>query len=477
MYYTGTMSEPALRPPSDADQKRWDETSRRRRILYGEHGEDVRELTRLLVGTDREAAWKRVDLSVNLAENTCGKLSAMYLEEPVLHHPDVGADVLVAVRDVFRRARYWPLMDRVQRDTLGMRETLVHLDIDTKGELTARLVYGDRVVMEAGDRPSIPEMVAELRQRRVDGQWRWLWDVLRVTADGSVSARVTSSLDDAGEVHEGLAPSTDAYGGELPYVVYRAAEHGGLWSPYEWAGLFDATLNGSVYRAFVGHVIRAGSWPQRYIINGEITGASVTPGNPKMPEIGGSDGARPRRGIPADPALVIPIKAEPNSEHPAQAGQWEPAADPEMLLRTVMAYDRAALESIGIDPAAVLRTSSDPTSGVALTVSREAQREAQKQWLPLFEASDLEVVRKVIAMRNHVLRQDIPVDGWTIIYRSLPPTESEETSRQARILARVEAGFMSPVDAYIAFFPGTSADQAQDALQEIARTKRLIQAG
>lgn len=482
MYYTDSMTPGDIQPPSSADRARWAETARRYRVLYGEHAGDVRGLTKQLVGTQRESAWKRVDLSVNLAENTCGQLAAMYLEEPVLFHPDALPEHLVEVRDLFRSARLWPLMDRVQRDTLGMRETAVHLDVSARGEITPRLVHGHRLVAEGGTRPSVPVQLAEARKRTIGEQERWVWDVVQVGQDGSVSSTIRTSLENDAEVYPGA--KTDAYhwadrSAFLPYVMYRAAEHGGMWSPYEWAGLFDATLYGCVYRAFVGHTLRTSSWPQRWVANGTIVGTSPQgDGNPEMPEIGSenSSSAR-RRGLPADPAMVIPIEAAPGSEHPVQVGQWEPAADPEMLLRTVMAADRSALESIGIDPAAVVRTSSDPRSGVALTVSREAQREAQKQWLPLFMASDIELVEKAIAMRNRVLRGSIPERGWQITYRSLPPTETELTSRQARILEQVDRGLMSPVDAYIEFHPGATRDQATKALQEIAAERRRIQAG
>lgn len=482
--YYGFIVSGKPQAPTDADAVRWSVTGPRRQVLYGEHMKAVQETVADRVKSERADAMGAVDLSVNLAEQTCGQLSAMYVESPWLHVDGIDPGTLQEINDWFESAQLWPLMDRCQRDTLGLREMLVHLDV-VEGALIPRLVFPDCVAAEAGANPSMPTKIYETRERQVEGKWSWFWYVVELTESGT-SFRVLSSLDDDAEDVSGtFKVSSDAYQyadgtGFLPYVMYRAAKHSEMWSPNEWAGLFSATLQICVFLTYFDHGMLQASWAQRWMANGRVVGGKTSEpagvptinGNGKTPSVA-------RHGVTSDPAVLLKFESSGDNEHPIQVGQFVPAVDPGQVLGAALSYLRNALESIGIDPAAVVRTTSDPRSGIALTVSREAQREAQKQWFSLFRASDLELVRKAIAMRNRLAPSgpQWPETGWRITYRSLPPTEAELSAKQARLTDQIDRGLASKVDVYMELHPGVSRDAATKKLREIAAENRRIEAG
>jgi len=80
-------------PESSEDRKRWRHTRLRRRILYGEHEEDLRERTQRQVGKTRFEAWGRdVDMSSNVAETVYSGMAVQYDKTPTVSQED-GADI------------------------------------------------------------------------------------------------------------------------------------------------------------------------------------------------------------------------------------------------------------------------------------------------------------------------------------------------------------------------------------------------
>lgn len=442
-------------PHNHDDRVRWSITSPRRQILYNQHRKLARELAKENVGSKRDRAWKSPDLAVNVAESITGQLAAMYRIAPVIHHPDAGA--AKALTDLLDRAEVWPLMSRVQRDALGLRECFLRLDVDKAGEISPRIAFPDEVLAKGFvGKPDRPREVRELRLRENErGEERWYWDVMDVkartyTVEDSEGKDVSSQFL-AGDGYTG--DYSAVYGDTLPYIIYRAAKTGTMWCPTDWAGLFAGTLQSVVMRTFFGHCFRQSSWPQRNAIDLEPAGASAN-----------RDGDD---SLVTDPATIMQWRQTSEEGNTGTLHQWMAAANPAELLATIGAYERGVITSIGISASDILRTSEDPRSGLALAVSREGRREAQRQWEPLFRASDLEMIRTSATMHNAVSSDSIPVDGYTLHYRALPLSPAEKAAKRAEVLELMDRGLMSKVDAYREFNPGVSDEQAIEALRNI----------
>lgn len=295
-------------------------------------------------------------------------------------------------------------MQRVQRDTLGLREMLLRIEVSDGGTLRYRPVFPDLAqVKPHPDDPMRMQSFAELRRRKVGTEWRWLWDVFELSDDGEASYRVLG--DRNGEPDRGTDLSPEVLGGAkagedyrfryedgtpfIPAVMYHAAVTGKLWDPFEWCEVVEATLNVGVLWSFWAHVVRDASWPQRYGLGVTVAGASA---------VGG--GQTRRREVVTDPASVVMFEPLPNFEGQPSLGQFDPGGDPVAIAESVAAYERRVIAFIGMSPSDIHRVSGDPRSGYALAITRDAQREHQTRLEPAFSRSDRETLRKSAALWN-----------------------------------------------------------------------------
>lgn len=468
-----TPIPPMPHDPSEA--ARWEHTRLRRRLLYGAWREDLDRRIGLAIGAVRREAWGVPDLSSNVFRASMQSLSVLYDRRPKVSHNEPGAadELSKYVVD----AGLWPLMQRVQRDTLGMREMFIRVDVvadrdePEDAEVTYRPIPPDMVLAHADpEHPDEPVEVRELRLRRDRvGRPRWTWDVLSVADYDQPYYRVLSAGSEAGEdlsleylgVEGGLVGEAYPYryaDGRplLPIVLYHAAKTGMLFDPYEASELVEGSLNVAVFWSMFGHVIRQASWPQRYAVGVRVPSATID----------GDQDNTIRESVIPDPATVLLFEPSDEGMSP-QISQWDAGADPQALQDAIAMYERRLAAFAGISPSDVQRVAGDPRSGFALAINREAAREAQKRYEPVFSPIDEELLGKTAALINRVMGTALPEDDYRVAYESLPPSPEERQSEREHVLGLIGAGLLDRVEAYRQLHPGLSRADAEAALAEI----------
>jgi hypothetical protein len=440
------------------EARRVEHSRKRRRMLYGAHDVDLDRLLRQAVGNVRAEAWRPIDLSANPYLSIWSQLAVLYAEAPLVV-TEPGAE---GVAEALAAAGYWQAMMRVQRDALAMREMLVRIDATEDGRVVARPVYPDMV--EARCDPADPSrLVSVLEWVQRDGQWL----AHECSIDGEVPRyTVTTRSGDAvtrqvlGQDYAG-----DAYPYRLedgapivPYVLYHAAETGCLFDPYTMREVVEGSLMLGVYLTYFGHVLRSASWPQRYAIGAQVLGADAVDADGNV-QAG-------RREVVTDPATLVEMVVDPAYTGQPLVGQWQTSADPEKVLTAVAMYERRVLTLAGVQAPDVTRQDADIRSGYSLAVSRESAREAQRVYEPQFRRGDCAALAMAAALLNRATGSAYPESpaAYRVTYRGLPRSPAELMAQVSEIKARVDAGLLGPVSAYIEIHPGTPREEAVDAV-------------
>ena len=440
-----TSSTPT--PLDTADIPRMEHSRLRRRMLYGLWGPDLAERAKRAMGLIRADAIGEVDLSGNALSSTSSAGAALYDRTPMV----TGAtpEAAQAMTGILRRAGYWPMMQRGQRDLLALRELPIRIDVttpegDALPEVRYRPAWPDLMhAVPDAERPERPAQVREamLRTDPETGQAVWTWDHWSL-----VGEPVHQILDERGadvSVKFGL-PAGGLRGesypwwlGEqpiLPYVWHHAARGGQLWDSWFGMEIVEGTLNIGVLWTFFAHCVRNASWPQRWILNAKPAGGETV---------------GERQTVTADPAVVLQlVPATDEQGVQPSAGQWASGADPQALAEAIGVYERRVAAFAGLDPSDVQRVSGDPRSGYAISISREGKREAQRRYAPVMEITDTEILRTTAAMVNSALDLDtLPLEGWGVEYQALPPSADELAATRDHALALLQAGLIDQPEA------------------------------
>ena len=174
-------------PASPEDRVRWEHTGLRRRMLYGLWQPDLVRRLELAIGHIRRDAWGPPDLSTNVFRSSVTALATLYDRAPTV------AGGTPEIVDEAARAGLWGLMQRVQRDTLGLREMFVVPDV-TADSMTFRAVSPDSVIATPDpERPGQFKDWKELRRWTTEKGVRWVWD----TYDADGTRRIVDVEDGA----------------------------------------------------------------------------------------------------------------------------------------------------------------------------------------------------------------------------------------------------------------------------------------
>ena len=168
--------------PDPMTEARWEHTSLRRQMLTGQWHDILVEEIERHVPTDRARAWGVPDMSSNIFKSATQALSVLYQEPPtigVMNAMPNQADDLLSSDGLIDKAGLWPLMQRIQMFTIGLRECFLRIDINNDGTgLLYRVVTPDFVYAEApaGD-PSNPNLLEEYRLRLDEESNKYMWTI------------------------------------------------------------------------------------------------------------------------------------------------------------------------------------------------------------------------------------------------------------------------------------------------------------
>jgi hypothetical protein len=504
-------------PPMPVDPviaSRWRLTGERVRLLKSDWKTDLEDLLIRAFGLQRREAMGPASTSKNTFKRVCEELSSLYTETPRPRHalggempgfltpvyidtagqafdasmiPRDRLDRLVSSRQVTVAhpgivPSLWPLMRRAQVMALGCREVLVMaLWSDSAMAPNYTLHTPDTFHAEAApDAPSTPIRLRLLEWHTIEGKGRWCWRVYDISNSSSPTMRIEEFRQDniRPRVFQALTGPDYPYRwtsgprAGMPYIpgeLYHAEETGQLFDPTSWRELVEATYDVACAWTFWLHTVFRASWPQRYGVNVYVAGTQ-------------SEGAGDTRrtNVPADPTTMLHLESDGQGQ--PMVGQWAPAADVKTLQEAIAAFENSLVAIAGVDGANIVRESGDAWSGAALSISRDGKREAMKHYGPQFRPRDVCLIEKIAALSNLARRAgkpgalgfEVPESGYRQNYTTLPLSPQELKARQEHNAAMVAAGRMSQVDAYQDEHPGTTREEAIDALRRIASDNLLF---
>jgi hypothetical protein len=422
-------------------------------MLYGYWRQDLEEKMRVMLDAVRKEAWGEPDLSSNIYRASVTATAVLYDRAPIWRASDVAGDALLDAVDDSGR---WSLMQRVQRDTIGIREMFARVDAlrTSTGDLEIRQrpVHPDMVL--ATPDPECPERPIEIREARLR-KGVWTWDVHSVV-DGTIRIYNSDNSRDVSNDHGGVVelPQDPSGRPTLPWGVWHGARTGMLFDPFELLELVEGSLTCALYWTFFGHIMRNCSWPQRYGLNVRVAGGSLE---------GQAESAR--EGIVTDPASLVLFESIEESMGQPILSQFAAGADPGVISEALGIFERRVAAFAGISPESVQRVAGDPRSGFAIALNTEAKRESQRRYEPAFRPSDESFMRTTAIVANAAMGADVfPVDGYRVQYAGLPATVEERREEREHMMALLDKGLASPIYVYRVLHPDLDDEGAKRGL-------------
>lgn len=369
---------PYSRPPAPRDpveSARWTESAQRRRLLYSGHYSDVWDRVVRSIGAERARAWLPLDMSSNPYCQVWDRLSMLYRQERDIEGPDP------EVVDAVEEAGVGSLLQRVQRDTLGLGETMLLCDLDEDGQPLAHLIYPDLATVKVN--PRRPRELLEVHWWEPDPRDDTAWVQWRIgggtyRAFDAKGADITTALRG---VDADLYPWVGQDGAPLmPVVMYHRSITGSTWDPYTHREIVEGSLQLGLLYTHYTHIIRQAAWRQRYGIDVEWDG-----GEPEDTGTGSNV-------IVADPATVLSGRSAQGANGQPLVGSFEAPADPAKVIESIRIYERRLIEQAmgGVE---VTRETSDIRSGYSLAVGREERMSLANVYAPVFRLADRECYR------------------------------------------------------------------------------------
>ena len=472
-----------LAPTAD-EQERWSHTALRKRMILGAWEQDLEDELARHLPADRREAWGPADLSSNPFEQITRQLSVLYHEVPAVTNLNGDISALTAREGLVTQAGLWQLMQRAQQMVIGLRESAIRIDVNphVQGAPTIapgiqyRIVTPDLLYCEAHpDQPDIPVYYQEARLREFEGKPIWVADVLdirdpqmpifgmfEINKDGALGKDM--SMEFMGHpTHRGEDyPYRDGEGNPfLPVVLYHAEKTGFLWDAYNASQMVYGSLTSAVLYSMWVHLVRDACWSQKYVAGLSVAGLS---------QIDQNEIAR-RSSIATDPSSILVFTQDPDAQGQPLVGSFSIPTDPHALLESISKYEMRVGLAAGLSPSELSRTNGDPRSGYALAVSKSGQREAQKKFAPVFRLGDEELLAKTAMLANRFLGTSLPETGYRVSYHSMPLTPDEMRAQREDIIAKMQAGLISPVQAVMMMYEDMDQREAREYLLQIRRER------
>lgn len=460
-------------------QSRIQETSLRHRMLTGRWQNDLIDTINQHIPESRQAAWGIPDMSSNIFKSCCSALCGLYVEPPTIGVNETTpgqADGLVGRTGLINEAGLWSMMQRVQFFTIGLRECFIRVDVNDAGDgLLYRIVTPDMVDAEssAGD-PSTPHTIKEMRLRYCEESHKYEWtmdylsikdpndpeyEIYTLTQNGEKDRDVTVKYLGA-EMSGPMYPYRDSNGVPfLPYSLYHAEIHGHLFDAFNLREIIAGSLNSSVMYSYLLHLMRDCSHPQRWLMGATLAGLDTFDNNLESR----------RNAIASDPASILVFTPDPDLQpgQQPQIGQYQAGGDVEKMLEAITVYERRLAVQMGINPADVQKMSGDPRSGYAIATSRSSLRENQRKFAPSFRRADMETLEISAKISNQYFGTNYPESGYRVEYHAIPLSPEESKEQRENMLALLNAGLISKVDAIKILHPDLDDVDAKKKLLQI----------
>ena len=450
---------PPMASQTSRTKSRWLEAAKRVRLLNGTWIHDLELSILAEVGEQRRRYWGAPDISKNIFRDVVSQLSVLYDSEGAATHDDTAAAESMHTR----LALWWPFMREHQKFVEGLRECLLKVDMvptedPDKDADQWRPIFStitpDLYDLEFDTRdPSKIIKVSHWVERKIGDKVTWTVDVWSLKE----SDKPYTIFDDEGnDVSSRFLDEDqrkgwfDDNGQYLPFVHYHAAINGKNFNGSHGAELVCMTYKVGVFWTYWGHILKDCSYPARWGLNARLIGTA-------------SDEATGTEYVTADANVFMNFKTHGNQ--PGSIGQFNPGGDPKAIGESIVMYSAEGLNAWGISQGDNLRVSADPRSGFAIALSRETIREHQAKATPAFRVADTQTIGLIARMSNEADALELPVTGWNITYRGIPPSAQEQAGKLDHDKKRVELKQTSYAE-LLAEDTGMSIEKAQQALLE-----------
>lgn len=250
----------------------------------------------------------------------------------------------------------------------------------------------------------------------------------------------------------------------MPYILYHRMVGGDTWSPMPGRGVFWGTLTTACLWTFWLFGFRDVSYDQRALLDGTIQGMSPANADPLSAQ-----------RVLIDPRVVLQIKSD--GEKQAKLSQWSKTVDLKASGESIEQFMAGLAMYAGVSPSDITLGSSQK-SGYSIVVSRDGQRKARRRQMVPSRIGDRLLLCTAARLLNRHAGTKLPTEAedWSIVYAPVEMSAEERKTLTEEVIARLDAGLLSPVDAYRELNPGVSDEGATAALADIAQSRALLSA-
>lgn len=496
--------------PTATDQARSIHQFARLQILMEEWDEILEDWRGIHIGAERAQVWGPVDTSSNTLADMARQLSTpgLYGRRPRWRNRDDRAEALTGDGGLYDRAGWFSKMPFVSYLTLGLGDWFTRWNVDPRRRFTAELVPPHDVYLRE-DPDSKGRAIEMWRLRRLflepEEKWIYGWEVYdlgRVGPAGKFtrppSYRIHEATNGAaasdgvpfvgGGLGEDLSrrfvfdPMTGEAGAlvgdrypwisnvdgmpRFPWAHHKDADTGQLWNTFTKRGAHRGALNAALYWTYAGHCARDATGS--YVIV-----AGLQPGNIQTVIDASRQGFTrdPVNGsVPVQTKLITPGAIDYHETKDDQT-PFVHEVGPGVNLADVRdfadAYEMKQATRWGLNPSDLSRTAANPSSAAALMVSNEGKREFAAQVESVFRASDLAGVEAAAIVARVGGLGTFPEQGYSIEYQKIPRSPVEEKERREDLTWQQDQGMMSKIDVYRELNPGTTREDAIEALRKV----------
>jgi hypothetical protein len=318
----------------------------------------------------------------------------------------------------------------------------------------------------------VEERRLRYRAREVDGKleevpvWTYdVWDVRgivpifridEILEYGKERKDVTAEFSG---VEDGSYPYVDREGKPImPYVLAHGMVGSTLWDPTEGIELVEGALQLAMGWSLWWDGYQNAANPQRVAIDVKFGGS-------RTKTVGGGANVET---IPVSPKSVL----QGVSTGPPGSGRidsFPPGMDPAVGVAALRSYEERVAIFAGISPADI-QASSNPSSGIAISISRAGKREKQLAMEPALRMADQLILATGARLANVGLPGlDLPESprSWLIEYHQIGESSQERKVRVETIALEQGAGALNKVGALRRLNPEIETDE--EALELLAQ--------